>query len=103
MDCSRRWSSPKRKINTPSPRERKDKCTNPTKPPSLILDLTAVFNLILPFLLSLPYLLSSTCILQPDFSPSNVFPSPGLSGMPGNQLGAGAEGIWHCCIPSSAL
>lgn len=78
MDCSRHWSRPKRRINTHSPREMKDKCINPTKPSCLILDLTLVFNLILPFLLSLPNLLSSTCILQPDFSPSNVFPSPGV-------------------------
>lgn len=55
----------------------KDKCTHPTEPSCHILGLTVVFNLILSLLLSLPYLLSSTCIPQPEFSPSSVFPSPG--------------------------
>lgn len=105
MDCSRPGLKERSIPTAPG----KDKCTNPTEPSCLILDLTVVFNLILSFLLSLPYLLSSTCILQPDLSPSSVFPSPGENAFNAREpvrsweVHHGAQGLWHGCIPSSAL
>lgn len=107
MDRSRHWSRPKRKNNTHSPREMKNKCTNPAKPSCLILDLTVVFNLVLSFLLSLPLASRSQTFLPPL-----CFLLPGCQHCAFNawelvgswEVPHGAEGIWHCCcIPSGAL
>lgn len=42
MDCSQCQPRRARHINTHTPREMKDECTNPTKPSCLILDLAAI-------------------------------------------------------------